>query len=368
MTLEIHALPSREGDAIWIRWGGGRQIMIDMGTEGVGDDIRARLQDLPEEQRGFELLVVTHVDRDHIGGVLTCLAEAEEPLPGLSFGDVWFNGWEHLHGAAISPPADRSTLEGMGAAQGERLTKWLRGQPWNEAFDRGPVVSDGPSFPTVELPEGLELTVIGPTQARLGEMIATWQEDVEEALEKGTLQPGDVSPGLESLGASTPPFLESRADLDELADSDSGNDPSKANGCTISLLLEWAGRKILLTGDAFGSDLVDALETLGSPFAADLFKAPHHGSKNNVSDALAASVESPYWLFTTDGTRHRHPDAVAIARVLRSSPIVPTLGFNVPSAFNEWWKKPEWIDLFGYDVEYGDPTDGLIVSFDPAPS
>lgn len=371
--LSVQFLPARQGDAIWIRWGDRYQIMIDMGTEQVGGQIRDRLASVPADQRRFELLVVTHVDRDHIGGVLTCVADPDTSLPGLEFGDVWFNGWEHLHGRAVAEPKSRSAIETMGPAQGERLTKWLRGQRWNHAFDRRPVQRSETDLPRIELADGLALTILGPTPERLAAFQATWQEEVEEALRKGRLD--EVSPGLEPTGdierygSSRPPILESVHDLAELADTKYVPDPSYANGCSITFILEWDGRRILFTGDALAEEVTAALDLIdnGNPIDLDLVKVPHHGSKNNVTDDLVRAVNCPHWLFSTDGTRHRHPDAVAIARILRSSrPGNPTLCFNVPSTYNEWWNNREWMSRFSYSVDYGTDSEGLTKDWLPA--
>lgn len=116
MTLELQFLNARQGDAIWVRWGAGRQILIDMGTLETGVQLADRLRDLPEDRRQFELLVVTHVDGDHIGGVLSCVSDPAEPVQGLSFKDVWFNGFEHLSGQ--TPALEGVRLEPMGGAQG----------------------------------------------------------------------------------------------------------------------------------------------------------------------------------------------------------------------------------------------------------
>ena len=138
MMFELSMLPARQGDALWIRWGEAgdlHHMIIDMGTEEIGGQVRQRLEALPETKRHIDLLVVTHVDSDHIGGVLTCLAEAG-PLPGLTIDDVWFNGFQHLNGGSIPQPeaASVSEVEAMGPAQGERLSSWLRKQHWNKAF------------------------------------------------------------------------------------------------------------------------------------------------------------------------------------------------------------------------------------------
>lgn len=368
-------LPARQGDAIWVRWPG-HQLLVDLGTEETGRAFRERLRALPEGQRRFDLLVITHVDNDHIGGVLSCFADADEELRGLSFGDVWFNGWEHLHGQPVSPRRGPRILEGMGPAQGERLASWLRQQPWNEAFDRFPVACSEGEPPTVQLPGGLTLTVLGPNPSRLADLRQTWQSEVETALARGRLS--EVSPGLgprpgrtlEAYGSSRPPALETRVDLQLLAESPFRKDPSKTNATSITLLAEWEGRRILLTGDAFAEDLTQALTWLGDgePVRLDLLKLPHHGSQQNLTRALVEAVSCPSWLFSTDGTTFRHPDAAAIARLLNwGRQPRPRLGFNVPSPYNRWWDNEDWRGLFGYEVAYGDEADGLTISFDPSP-
>lgn len=367
MPLELRFLPASEGDAIWVRWGDDldHQLLVDMGKEKTGKAIRARFESLPKAKRHFELLVVTHVDGDHIGGVLTGLADAQ-PLAGLAFDDIWFNGWAHLHEKTVPKPGHGTGLEPMGGAQGERLTSWLKG-PWNEAFGRGPARREDP-LRTVELSDELELTILGPTTDRLEQLQDKWHDEVQAALEKGTLD--EVSPGLEAMGRPKPvrPELTSKADLFALADEVPDLDTSPSNGTSITLLLEWRKRRVLLTGDAFGADVVDGLARLGgpAPVPIDVFKLPHHGSDGNVSSALVAAVACPRWVFSTNGSRHYHPDAAAVARVIRR-PMDPrpTLLFNVPSEFNEWWSDPAWKRTFGYATETGTAEDGLTLALQP---
>jgi hypothetical protein len=363
-------LPARQGDAIWVRWGeaGDRhQMMIDMGTEEVGKRIREQIKALPEDQRMFDLLVVSHVDRDHIGGVLTCLAEAE-PLPGFEINDVWFNGFQHLSGGAVVPPDDDpgSLLESMGPAQGERLSGWLRKQVWNKAFGGGPVQRvPGEPPKTIKLHDDLSLTILGPTPERLEQFIDTWVEEVEEALKKGNLT--EVSPGLESMGSRYPPHLEDEDDLEILAETRNVADNRPANGSSIALLLEYKGRKVVLAGDAFPSDLVEAIGAVSGNvrLRLDAFKLPHHCSKKNVLKGLIEAVDCGCWLISTDGTQFRHPDAIALARVITYSKIrTPVLSFNVPSEFTGWWDNAGWKGLYDYKAEYGTKEAGLTLVID----
>jgi hypothetical protein len=356
--VELTFLDARQGDAIWVRWGEGRQLLVDMGTSGTGRALADRFRALPEDQRAFELLVVTHVDTDHIGGVLTGLVDPAEPVP-VTFADVWFNGWEHLNG--LVPADERSALEPMGGVQGELLTTWLRDHPWNEAFGRAAAIRSETTLPRVELPDGLTVTVLAPVQQRLTELVPEWQLAVAAALEKGTLT--DVSPGLEPMGPSTAPTLESALDLALLSEDPFKVDGSKANAASIAIVLEHDGKRALLTGDATASELLGGLALLGAGdrVPLDLVKLPHHGSRNNVSRALVQAVDCPLWVFSSDGTTFRHPDAVAVSRVVGDSGPEPHLVFNVPSTFNQWWERPEWQELFGYSTTYGVEDDGVTV-------
>jgi len=372
-VLEITLLPAREGDAIWIRWGdpaAPHRILIDMGTGETGERIRNDIEALPQDQRRIDLLVVSHVDRDHIGGVLTCLAEAE-PIPGLQIGDVWFNGYEHLSGKSVTPipePAnpEGGRLEPMGPVQGERLGPWLRQQPWNVAFDGGPVCRNPNTAPPKRtMHDDLTLTILGPTPERLKKFKRTWKKAVEEALEKGTLS--SVSPGLEPMGPKVPPVLEYPNDLEMLAKTRNAPDNSLANGSSIALLLEYRNRRVLLSGDAFADDLVEGIGALGGGrLSLDAFKLPHHGSRKNVLRPLVESVDCGRWVFSTDGNGFRHPDPVALARVISySTAPMPHLCFNVPSRFNGWWDNDNWRGMYNYTTEYGTKQDGLTLSLIP---
>lgn len=365
--LEIVSLPARQGDALWIRWGdpgAPHQMFVDMGTEPVGKQVRARLEALPPERRRFDLLVVSHIDADHIGGVLTAVAEADQDLDGLAFDDVWFNGFEHLHGKRVPPDPG---IEPMGGVQGERLGHWLRGQRWNAAFDHHPVQRDPDADPpVVELHDGLRLTVLGPTPARMRKLIEQWREEVAKALDKGTLDPGIVTPGIEAMGTwNGPPELATADDLEALAATRSKHDRAAANGSSIALLLEYGARAVLLAADAFADDLCEAIAAVrpDGKLRLDLCKLPHHGSRNNVHRALVQALDCDTWLFSTDGTVFKHPDPEAVARVIHYGNARPRLLFNARSEYNACWADADWQARFGYRTEYGPDGQGIALRF-----
>lgn len=365
IVLELQLLPARQGDAIWIRWRDGRlvrQMIVDMGTGGVGADLRKRLAALPDDRRRFELLVITHIDADHIGGVLACLVDPRDAIPALAFDDVWFNGLDHLEAAARP-----RTLEEQGGVQGQRLMTWLEGQRWNAAF-RGGRVCRAPRPRTVTLAGDLSLTVLGPTPQRLAELAPSWREEVRRALARRRAATGAGT--LEALGRARParPRLGSHADLAQLAARSTGGDDSKANGSSIVLLLQYRGRRILLAGDAFAQDIVAGIAALGetAPLRLDAFKLPHHGSRDNTTREMLDAVDCRLFLFSSDGTLFQHPHAEAVACVIAGAGRRrrPELGFNARSEYTGWWGDPVWQRRFRYTARFGD-GDGLSVRFRP---
>ena len=69
----------------------------------------------------FDLLIITHIDIDHINGIIELLKEKKIDI---SFDDIWFNAYRHLP----------KTIEKFGIPEGETLSKILddNNYSWNK--------------------------------------------------------------------------------------------------------------------------------------------------------------------------------------------------------------------------------------------
>ena len=125
--FKVTMLPAHVGDAIWIEYGpkeGPHRVLIDGGTSPTAAEVlNGRIEKLGAG--AFELLIVTHIDTDHIGGIVSMLRKLSTPKV---FKQVWFNGWINL-----AP----ETKEFLGPIDGEKLTTLIHDLklPWNEGFD-----------------------------------------------------------------------------------------------------------------------------------------------------------------------------------------------------------------------------------------
>jgi beta-lactamase superfamily II metal-dependent hydrolase len=96
----------------------------------------------------------------------------------------------------------------------------------------------------------------------------------------------------------------------------------------------------------------------------DAVKVAHHGSKGNTSDELMALVESPRYLFSTNGAQFGHPDHEAVQRIIgRSTTLVPTLYFNYRTPHNGEWESPALQQRLKYRTHYNpDEAQPLVVT------
>jgi len=354
-VLRIEMLPAAQGDALWIEYGDGarpRRILIDGGTKSSWPEgLKARIEALSPDERNFELLIVTHVDADHIDGALALLRD--EAL-GATFGDVWFNGWRHL---------PDTPLESLGPVEGELLTQTLvtRDIPWNEAFGQRAVgVNPDAALPRKEFADGLTLTVLSPYAQQLANLKPVWNKAVRDAgLEPG--QPAAETPteplpeGLEQLGPAGLPDVLALAAVPFHADT------AQANGSTIAVLLEHDGVSAVLCGDAFPAVVQTSVQRLleernAERLTTDAFKLPHHGSHANISKELLEKIDTRHFLFSSNGSHTRHPHLEAVARVLVTTAPGSSLLFNYRTSFNEAWDAGELKGELHYETLY--PAEG----------
>ena len=300
--LELELLPAGCGDCLWLEYGkpgDSHIVLIDGGVKNTAERLEARIQEAIKERQTpslhIDLLVVTHIDNDHIEGILKLLEEAKLPL---TFGDIWFNGNRQL--AKLPPLTEeeqrRDLLGGenesmfradlLGLKEGDRLSQLLsdpaRHLPWNQGFEGKEIaILSGRPLPVKPLPGGMNLTLLGPPLKRLRRLAADWQKVLGD-FERGLPETADIRSDLLGKGDTWPPTWRDEERFDERT----------ANGSSISLWAEYEGQALLLTGDAFAEDVTAALGRLQMdretkkrlPLSA--FKLPHHGSAQNLSRDL----------------------------------------------------------------------------------
>jgi hypothetical protein len=332
VTLE--ALNALAGDCLLLRYGpqdeerlwiidGGPKRDNNKKVEVWSDVLLPRLEDILGEREpplAVALGMVSHIDDDHINGIqqLTSQLVALKPKSGgVKFDRFWFNSFDQLVGpkpaglskevaaASLQSLVDPANVPGVSdehatavmqsVKQGNALASDLRALELDRNLPVNDFISARHGQPPYQI-DGAAVTILGPLANRLEKLREKWAE----ALRK--------------------PSKEARqAALQELFVPKAKEDKSVPNLSSIVVLVEIEGRKLLLTGDAHGDDVVEAWKGLGlgdQPAKLDLVKMPHHGSIRNCTKPFIEFFLADHYVFSADG-KHDNPDAPAVEAVVR---------------------------------------------------
>ncbi|MGB5744683.1 MAG: MBL fold metallo-hydrolase [Sedimenticolaceae bacterium] len=332
-------LPAAYGDCIVISYGSEpvRYVLIDAGTTPTWSEaLRPYL-----EKHGIvrlELFVLTHIDADHIAGAIPMLEDKTLPI---DIREVWFNGWEHLPKRFLS------------VKQGERFSELIkeRGIPWNVRFNGRAVCIGEDGLPTHELEGGLRLTLLSPTQGKLGQLARVWKKEIDRHFL-----------GLEAGKPRRPRFLARdptrSTNVPALAATKFRSDRSIPNGSSIALLAEYGEKSIMLVGDAQAPVLTRSIAAILSDRSLErlklnALKVSHHGSRGNTNVRLLQLLDCKRYLISGNGDVHNLPDNEAIGRIIYHGGERPHLLFNYRSTRTECWDDEALRQRYCFYTKYG---------------
>ena len=373
MIFSLDVRRARKGDCLLLHYGTRtkpRLMLIDGGPSDVyKPHLEPRIQEIRKKRKladndplTVNLMMVSHVDDDHIRGLIDLTGEeivrqdARDPLL-LNVLNLWHNSFDAIidhtpdeltasitkqFGAAAAGGAGlndakvkeveeksseeaevvRSSLQVLASIeQGFRLRGNARrlGYPSNAEFG-GDLVMATRNNGAIKLDGSLKFTVVGPMQPELKKLHEKHQEWLKEMKKKGT-------PVESALAAYV--------------------DRSVPNLSSIVVLAEADGKRMLLTGDARGDKILKGLEFTGvvkkdGTLEVDLLKVPHHGSSNNLDDDFFERVVADHYVFSGNG-EHGNPERESLEMLFKARGKDPfTVHLTYPIDEIDVERKKDW--------------------------
>lgn len=304
MVIEI--LQAGTGDSIWVSHNK-KNIVIDGGKSTAA--IRAKYSKMPQDEI-IDLLVVTHIDSDHIAGIIALVKHMKEIGETHRLKQVWFNF-----------PKKEETDE-YSVGEGNELTSLLLeidGLSWNNnTFELlGSTIEFG----------DIKLHVLAP--------------DHDVAYENKPKEPDELGVRSDDW------YIDLRTLIDNVDDDDI--DEGGTNSQSIIILVECEGKKLLLPGDSTPKKLCDALQSYnkinGTPLELDFMKLPHHGSTRNVTKNILNEVTcSNFIISTKKNNKYYFPNKETIAKLIRYRD-------SADKAINVYFNYQESLDVLGITAE-----------------
>lgn len=345
--MNIQLLPALNGDCILVEHAPGHYFLIDGGyVDTYKKYLSPKLRAIAAEGGVIDVLVVTHIDEDHISGI-NKMMESHLPIP---VGEIWYNGYRHIQSnAPVSEGRERvihheilkeaepdppPMMVPYSARQGCSLSMMINMQeiPWNVPAQGG--VMKAPM--SYQVGESM-VHFLSPNQDDISSLENFWRQSLvrDNLLERAHSQEywddafefgmSKHEQGFrEHVVASKMDMMRKEmivvSQVEEALSKPYEPDSSAPNGSSISFVLESGNTRVLFLGDAHSETVVESLQALygaeNKPYHFDAVKLAHHGSFHNNSPKLLDLITSDKWLVSTNGDKFGHPELPTLAHIV----------------------------------------------------
>lgn len=313
MSVSVRILEANHGDCILISHESALDtvnILIDGGTSTTfkyGPRLRYDgalcqvLDDLKNKEQQIDLAVLTHIDDDHIHGLIKAF-EAPGYLSEL-VKSIWFNSSRLItqHFQAPEIPENNILLTDGSPQTSVRQGKELEILISEIGCNRAPLIMAGQVYTVGPF----TLKILSPERNQLERLLHKWPSEGESGLTAA--HDNDYHLSFEEIWAQ-----------DEFE-----SDSSVYNGSSIAFLLEIENTKMLFLGDAHDQVVVANLRKLGfsetNKLNVEIVKISHHGSQFNTSSEFLSLIQTSRYVISTNGSRHGLPNKRTIARIIKET-------------------------------------------------
>lgn len=378
MILTLEARRAKKGDCLLLHYGtktAPKLMLIDAGPAGVYqpqlvprlDAIRQSRQLSAQDTLLVDVIMVSHVDDDHIKGILdltkklTTQKKDQEPLY-LKTKTLWHNSFDdflkttpdELNEAGFGPASMSAVADSTtdpdelfaskvlaSIPQGRTLRDDAAALRKNTSFwkvndiAKGKLILATGTGGKIDIGGGVKITVVGPLRAELVRL----QKEHDKFLKK-------KKKGGPAAAALLAAYLDNTAE----------------NLSSMVMLIEKSQKRILLTGDARGDKILEGLKLtklLGKKASdtlhVDIFKVPHHGSSRNVEPAFFKKVTADHYIFSGNG-EHGNPERETIEMLVAARPNATfTMHFTYPIDTIDVAREADWKKERAKEIAKGKP-------------
>lgn len=375
--MKLTIFQSDKGDCLLLEAKTGQLVLCDggMGTS-MRNEVRGELAKLREQDRELEFAYISHIDADHINGVLQLLEDEadwrvfelhkDDPEPTRKpkfdrppvIKGILHNGFrdqlkvnggplkDEITAAEIeqilmsAPPAlfgtavpelmtmaDEMQAIATGIPESLKIARLSAADALDIPLNKPPGVSKASRLlfagqPGDEFKLGsMKFTLLGPTEDELKKLRKGWVHWLQNNKQRLKEIRAELKKRVDDF--STGALAESPFDLRDWEGIPDFKGVTMPNVASLMFMVEEGKKKLLLTGDGQQDFILAGLKRTGfltgdnDHLHVNVLKVQHHGSENNMDDNFASKVSADHYVFCGNG-EHNNPDLSVLDIVFRS--------------------------------------------------
>jgi beta-lactamase superfamily II metal-dependent hydrolase len=357
--MKIKFLKASNGDSILISYKDekvNRNILVDGGVEDTYynssenryGELKLEIELIKKRKEVIDLLILTHIDNDHICGLIEWLRKDEDGYKLIK--NIWFNSGKLISEYFKEPENQdlrtdikifKSTQTGV--SEGVEFENYLLEK---KIWDRK-IILQGTKLSEY----GVTIEVLSPDVEQLKKLLREYKAKIKgDAYTFGTKKDWDID---------IKNFIAEEGDDKFKFEQDT----SIKNGSSISFILTLNGKNFLFLGDSHPKKIVEYLKSTYSqinPLEVEFIKVSHHGSKRNTNKELLEIIKTNNYIISTDSSVHAHPNKRTLARVIKENPNA-VFHFNYKNVKENVFSRQDFLDYSDFKIkltaEYTDNND-----------
>lgn len=265
----------------------------------VFGDLKKCIDEIKNAEQHIDLLILTHIDDDHIGGILKWF-NYDKVVPNL-VKEVWFNSGGLV--AEYFKEEENNELEIFLEINRRNKTSIKQGKEFGEfIYDNKiwyrKIISQGDVLERF----GMKFSILSPDKFRLEKLLKEWKKKYPTL--KTAAKKNDYGISIS----------------DHIKNDSFDPDTAIANGSSIAFILTWEKKNFLFLGDAHPSVIIEGLKGFnfcaGIPLICEFLKVSHHGSSGNTNLDLLSFINCSEYIISTNGNGYQHPHKQMLARLI----------------------------------------------------
>jgi beta-lactamase superfamily II metal-dependent hydrolase len=277
----LNLLEAKTGDSFIVECGV-NAFIIDGGTKSTSKHIKKYLKNTDKK---LNAIFITHVDRDHIGGIVKLFTNSKSLIPLAT--PIYMNHPELI--VMRSKDNDFVSYD-----DGDNLKEVLLNNGYSlYGLNRG----DDIEFNDVKI------ETLNPTQELVTSLYKQWEK----------VQPAYSDSEASDLVSVEPIIIDFSIDCEEHKKTETSD---IVNASSICFTLSYKDKKVLFLSDSH-PDLIS--QQLSNDTKFDCVKISHHGSKYNTNYKLLDKIDCTKFIISTNGPRnYGHPAPSTIIKIVKS--------------------------------------------------